>query len=39
MNVGDTEQLAVTVSPADATNKAVTWSSSDDDVAKVVTAW
>jgi hypothetical protein len=36
MNVQDTEQLRATVSPDNASNKAVTWSSSDDTVATVV---
>ena len=35
MNVGDTETLTVTVEPANATNKTVTWSSSNTDVATV----
>ncbi len=33
--VGETEQLTATVLPSNATNKAVTWSSSDDAVATV----
>ncbi|WP_314589901.1 S-layer homology domain-containing protein [Paenibacillus terrigena] len=32
---GTTEKLSATILPADATNKSVTWSSSDDKVAKV----
>ncbi|MGM0368849.1 MAG: carbohydrate binding domain-containing protein [Bacillota bacterium] len=36
LTVGNTEQLAATVSPSDATNKDVTWSSSDEDVLTVV---
>ena len=35
ITVGETETLTATVSPADATNKAVTWSSSDASVASV----
>lgn len=35
MNVGDTETLTVTVEPANATNKTVTWSSSNPSVATV----
>ena len=34
-NIGDTTQLTATVSPSNATNKAVTWSSSNDFVAAV----
>jgi len=33
--VGDTETITATVSPANATNKDVTWESSDDTVATV----
>jgi len=33
--VGDTVQLAATVAPSDATNKDVTWSSDDEDIATV----
>jgi uncharacterized protein YjdB len=36
LTAGDTEQLVATVSPSDATNKDVTWSSSDEDVVTVV---
>jgi hypothetical protein len=36
MTDGDTEQLTATVSPANATDKAVTWASSNDSVATVV---
>ena len=35
MDVGDTETLTATVSPADATDKTVTWSTSDANVATV----
>ena len=35
LNVGDTLQLTATVAPDDATNKSVTWSSSDSSVAEV----
>jgi hypothetical protein len=36
MSVSDTEQLAATVSPANASDKTVTWTSSNDSVASVV---
>lgn len=35
MQVGDTETLTVSIKPDDATDKTVTWSSSDESVAKV----
>ncbi len=35
LNVGSTEQLTATVNPANATNKTVTWQSSDESVATV----
>ena len=35
LRVGNTEQITATVSPSNATNKSVTWSSSDDSVATV----
>ncbi len=35
MEIGDTETLTATVTPANATNKTVTWSSDDTDVATV----
>ena len=35
LEVGETETLTATVAPADATNKNVTWESSDEDVATV----
>lgn len=35
LSIGDEETLVATVAPADATNKSVTWSSSDDAVASV----
>lgn len=38
LNVGSTSQLTATVSPADATNTALTWTSSDTGVAKVSTS-
>ena len=37
LNVGKTKTLTATVSPDDATNKSVTWSTSDSSVAKVST--
>ena len=36
LGAGDTTQLVATVKPDDATNKSVTWKSSDESVAKVV---
>lgn len=36
LSVNDTEQLTATVTPSDATNQNVTWSSDDTDVATVV---
>lgn len=36
LSVNDTEQLTATVTPSDATNQNVTWSSDDADVATVV---
>lgn len=36
INTGDTEELTVTVLPADATDKTYTWSSSDESVATIV---
>ena len=35
LNVGDTKQLAATITPSNATNKAVTWSSSNTSVATI----
>ena len=35
MNVGDTQKLSATICPSDATNKMVTWRSSDENVATV----
>ena len=36
MTVGDTEKLTATVTPAEATNKKVTWTTSDADVAEII---
>ena len=35
LSAGDTEQLTETVAPSDATDKGVTWESTDEDVATV----
>ena len=36
MTVGDTEELTATVTPAEATNKKVTWTTSDANVAEII---